>query len=125
MQPIGSAPVYDSALRSTGAISAIGDGPVTGPAIGAVMRRLSGPGPACVAEPTDIRTALKVLRAGGTIDLQGVSTAIHFDDAGSVPRDQLIPFALRDLSTREVDWNLSGQSSSITQESLAGVDTYT
>lgn len=83
---------YDALLVTAFAMSAIGDGEITGTNIAAQMGKLIDPAGTSVNFGNDmfITTAVNALSVGGTVDLKGVSGELDFDLAtGEVQTDFL------------------------------------
>ena len=79
---------YDAFYVLAYATLAIGDGEVTGRALGDAIARLVPPGRPIEVGPTDIYAAITELSHGGNIDLQGASSALDFDlKTGEGPSD--------------------------------------
>jgi hypothetical protein len=83
------------------AAHAIGDEPITGPALARAFGRMLGPGRAIDVGPTQIFDALSDLAGGGTIDLEGAATPLDFDVAtGDVRSDFALVCAATDANGR-------------------------
>jgi serine/threonine-protein kinase len=73
-------PPYDAFYTLAYAIAALGDAPVTGPALSrAVLDRLTPPGEPIEVGPAGIYPALHALASGQRIDLDGTATTLDFD----------------------------------------------
>jgi serine/threonine protein kinase/ABC-type branched-subunit amino acid transport system substrate-binding protein len=72
---------YDGFYAIAYAILALGDRPVTGPAIGGAFARLTGPGKTIAVGPQSIFDAYAALRGGATIDLEGAAGHLDLDPA--------------------------------------------
>jgi serine/threonine-protein kinase len=70
---------YDAFYVVAYAAIAAGDGPVDGRTLARAIRRLVGPGAPVEIGPAGIYPALKVLAAGGSVDLRGTLTDLDFD----------------------------------------------
>jgi ABC-type branched-subunit amino acid transport system substrate-binding protein len=79
---------YDAFYVLAYATLVVGEGPVTGRALGEAIGRLVPPGRAIEVGPMDIYAAINELSRGGNIDLQGASSALDFDlRTGEGPSD--------------------------------------
>jgi ABC-type branched-subunit amino acid transport system substrate-binding protein len=76
---ITPATAYDAFYMLAYAVSAQREAAVSGPAIGAAVRRLLPPGRTIQSGPTDILAALTALSRGESIDLTGPSGSLDFD----------------------------------------------
>jgi hypothetical protein len=84
-------PSYDAFYTLAYAIHALGDSPITGPALSTAFARLETPGRPIDVGPSGILDAFQALRAGGSIDLQGAIGSLDFDRAtGEAPIDYSI-----------------------------------
>jgi hypothetical protein len=70
---------YDGFYALAYAAVALGDAPVTGPAMARAFSRLAGPGKSFAVGPQSIFSASAELHAGANIDLQGVESALELD----------------------------------------------
>jgi ABC-type branched-subunit amino acid transport system substrate-binding protein len=70
---------YDAFYMAAYAALALGDGPVTGPAMAAAIPRLLPPGRPIETGPTDVFAALTTLSRNENIDLSGVQGPMDFD----------------------------------------------
>jgi tRNA A-37 threonylcarbamoyl transferase component Bud32/ABC-type branched-subunit amino acid transport system substrate-binding protein len=78
-ETINPGTAYDAFYILAYAVFAAGEGPVTGPAIGASIPRLLPPGRPAQTGPTDVLGALTALSRGERIDLAGPSGSLDFD----------------------------------------------
>jgi hypothetical protein len=84
-------PSYDAFYTLAYSILALGDAPITGPAISRAMDRLRPPGRAIDVGPQGIFDAFTALRAGERVDLNGAIGSLDFDPAtGEAPIDYAI-----------------------------------
>jgi hypothetical protein len=83
--------VYDAFYVVAYALAALGDKPVTGVNLARALPRLSPPGVPIEVGPAAIPEALKVLREGRAIDLDGSSTSLDFDpETGDPPATYVV-----------------------------------
>jgi hypothetical protein len=84
-------PSYDAFYVLAYATYALGDAPVTGPALSRSIERLMPPGLDVDVGPVQVGEAFEVLRSGGRIDLNGAIGALDFDPrTGEAPIDYAI-----------------------------------
>jgi ABC-type branched-subunit amino acid transport system substrate-binding protein/tRNA A-37 threonylcarbamoyl transferase component Bud32 len=70
---------YDAFYVLAYAVAALGEEPITGPALARAIRRLTPPGEPIEVGPGGIYPALHALGSGRSIDLVGVGTTLDFD----------------------------------------------
>ncbi len=84
-------PSYDAFYMLAYATYALGDAPITGPALSRAFERLLPPGRPIDVGPAGIYDAFQTLRTGGHIDLNGAIGSLDFDPAtGEAPIDYSI-----------------------------------
>jgi hypothetical protein len=84
-------PSYDAFHVLAYATYALGDAPVTGPALSLAIDRLLPPGEKIDVGPAQILAGFEILRSGANIDLNGAIGALDFDPAtGEAPIDYSI-----------------------------------
>jgi serine/threonine protein kinase/ABC-type branched-subunit amino acid transport system substrate-binding protein len=94
-----SASPYDAFYVLAYAAMALGDAPITGPALAGAIRRLVPPGAAIDVGPAGIYPAFKALSDGHNIDLGGTFTTLDFDP---VTGDATADFSVLCLDPRGV-----------------------
>jgi hypothetical protein len=84
-------PSYDAFYTLAYATYALGDAPITGPALSRAIERLLPPGRKIDVGPVPIFEGFEALRAGGRIDLNGAIGSLDFDPStGEAPIDYAI-----------------------------------
>lgn len=79
---------YDGFYVFAYAAAAVGDAPLTGPALARSLSRLLPPGDAVEIGPGGIYTAFHALASGKNVDLQGTASSLDFDlETGDAPAD--------------------------------------
>jgi hypothetical protein len=76
---------YDAFYALAYAIVALGERPITGPAIALALPRIVGPGPRIDVGPGGILAATRALGRGESIDLVGAITSLDFDPVTGDP----------------------------------------
>jgi hypothetical protein len=84
-------PSYDAFYILAYATYALGDEPITGPALSRAIGRLLPPGRELDVGPSHIFEGLQTLRSGGNLDLVGAMGSLDFDPStGEAPVDYAI-----------------------------------
>ena len=92
---------YDAFYVLALAAHALGDEPISGPALARAFARLVPPGRSVDVGPTQVFEALSELARGGHVDLEGADTALDFDLAtGDAPSDFALVCAATDRAGR-------------------------